>query len=50
MNSSSANFVTVKSPAIPPRLPISGVRQERPISVGMRLANSALSQASAPVP
>ena len=48
--SPSASFVTVKSPAIPPRLPISGVRQDRPGTLGIRLANSAFSQSSAPGP
>ena len=50
MKSSSPSRVTVKSPAMPPRLPISGVRQDRPFSLGMRLAKSAFSQASAPRP
>ena len=50
MNPSSASRVTVKSPAMPPRLPISGVRQDRPTAFGIRLANSAFSQSSAPGP
>lgn len=50
MKSSSPSFVTVKSPAMPPRLPMRGVRQERPTWPGIWLAKTAFNQSEAPGP
>ena len=49
-NSFSDRSVTVKSPAMPPRTPIRGVRHDLPTIEGILLANIEFNQLAAAVP